>query len=509
MSTAPRSFNRNDLPNAYRSSGSDSPRPSGLSGTDAIDGPRRFTLWMGVIAMCCVVAIGISGYLTWASMTSSKIAGCGSGSLFDCSHVTNSKWSTFAGMPVSVLAIGSYLSLATALLMAVFQTSIAVKRLAWTAVLTFALSAALAAIWFVGLQWLVLEHFCQYCLVAHACGIIAAVVAIWKVPNSFTLLKISAPIAMTGIAILVTGQIYQPEPQKFRIETFEPAPASIETFDAPFAAPTEDSQNEIFEAPVVSRFQSNLRHALATQPAIANLLSNWITPDRIAVAVRPVMAMIAVTSPLQSNAKVVAEKKGSAQKSQRRTVGINGGAIKLDVTQWPLNGSVDAKHIYVEMLDYNCPNCRKTHQAINGAKTLLGDDVAVLILPIPLNTSCNTAVTKTDPKFIESCDIAKLAIAVWRVAPNAFGQFHDAMFAGAEPYTLSQANALAQTMVDPGKLQTELASGIPEKYIASMVQLYQRTGKGGVPKLLFPGTTIVGEFSSSQSLADVIRQQTK
>ena len=123
-------------------------------------------LWVGILTMCCVIAIGVSGYLTYATLTSSKIAGCG-GNLFDCSHVTNSKWSTWLGIPVSIMAIGSYLALSTALIVALSVGSAKVRNLAWTAVSTFAIAAGLAALWFTGLQVFIMNHYCSYCLVAH------------------------------------------------------------------------------------------------------------------------------------------------------------------------------------------------------------------------------------------------------------------------------------------------------------------------------------------------------
>ncbi len=497
MSTAPRSLNHAEFSNGSAVSEKFENRYSDDRSPNPLSAP-----WVWVLALCCVVAIGISGYLTWASLTSSKIAGCGSGNVFDCSHVTSSKWSLWMGLPVSALAIGSYLGLATALGVAVFQTSVILKRFAWTAVALFAISAGLAAIWFTGLQVFVLKHLCSYCLTAHACGIIAALVAVWKVPNRIDVKKFATPLATVGITVLIVGQIYQPEPVKFRIETFEPAATQFETFDAPagglFEAPLESAEAAVFEAPV----------AATKRPNTINALMQLFSPEHFVSAVRPAITMLAFTSPLQSgNASNGSGAK--PKKSKRRTVGINGGTIQLDVKQWPLNGSVEARHIFVEMLDYNCPNCRKTHKAITGAKQLLNGDVSVMILPIPLNTACNSAVTKTDPKFIESCDIAKLAVAVWRTDADKFGQFHEAMFASAQPLTLAQATDLAKSLVDGAKLDAEIASRIPGRYIESMVQLYDRSGKGGVPKLMFPGTSIVGEFTSSESLADVIRQQTK
>lgn len=513
MSTAPRSLNHVDLTNPFAKSGrSKQLRSKGQSHRD------KPSPWIWVLALCCVVAIGISGYLTWTSLTSSKIAGCGSGSVFDCSHVTNSKWSLWMGLPVSALAIASYVSLGTALAFAVFSTSAWVKRLSWTAVATFSISAGLAALWFIGLQHFVLEHYCSYCLVAHSCGIIATLIAVWIIPDRMDVLKFAAPFAATGFAILIVGQVYQAEPEKFRIETFEPVPALIETFEAPgdsvfeapvfeapiFEAPVNNAGGAIFEAPVATNAAVQKSGAVAV---VARLFST----DNVLTIVRPATALLAFTSPLPplQNGQAASDSNTKAKTQDRRTVGINGGTIQLDVKQWPLNGAVDAKHIFVEMLDYNCPNCRKTHKAVTGAKKLLNDDVSVMILPIPLNTACNSAVTKTDSKFVESCDIAKLAIAVWRVDAEKFCEFHEAMFSGENAPTLAEATAMAKSMVDPVKLDAEIASGIPAKYISSMVQLYVRSGKGGVPKLMFPGTSIVGEFTSAESLVDVIKQQTK
>ena len=512
MSTAPHRLDRVELSNPYAT--------AGRSNQPEIDSEDNKTLkvWVWMLAICCVVAIGISGYLTWVSFTSSKIAGCGGG-VFDCSHVTNSKWSMWMGLPVSLLAIGSYLSLATALVFALLQGSPAVKRCAWTAVAIFALSAGLAAVWFIGLQHFVLEHYCSYCLVAHACGIVAAGIAVWKIPNSKSVLKFAAPVAAIGIAVLVTGQIYQSEPEKFRFETFEAVPFVNETFDAPFLDPTENasegsdvSEGAVFEAPVV----------WTEKVEATRIMASLFSAKSIAALVRPATAMLALTSPLQSGnsgtagsgAKAVSDQKSETKKPQtkskkRRTVGINGGTIKLDVAQWPLSGSVDAKHVFVEMLDYNCPNCRKTHKAVSGAKQILNGDVSVMVLPIPLNTACNRAVTTTHEKFVESCDIAKLAIAVWRVDQVKFREFHEAMFADEQPPTYAQATVIAKSIVDSAKLEDELASGIPGKFVSSMVQLYEKSGKGTVPKLMFPGTSIVGEFTSAEALADVIKQQAK
>jgi hypothetical protein len=40
-----------------------------------------------------------------------------------------------------------------------------------------------------------------------------------------------------------------------------------------------------------------------------------------------------------------------------------------------------------------------------------------------------------------------------------------------------------------------------------MVELYKLAGKGNVPKLIFPSTTVVGEFTSGDSLVEIIKNR--
>ena len=206
---------------------------------------------------------------------------------------------------------------------------------------------------------------------------------------------------------------------------------------------------------------------------------------------------------------VAAKPATPAAQAERRLVAINGGTVKLDVSQWPLSGSPSAKYIFVEMFDYSCPHCRHTHAAIKGASTSLSGDMAVVVLPIPLNANCNNSIQVTNPTFNESCEVSKLAVAVWRIDPVKFTKFHNWMFEGETAPTYAAAKAHADTLVDSQKLDTEIASGVPAQYIAKTVELYKRAGSGNVPKLIFPTTSVVGEFTSAEGLVEIIKQQIK
>jgi protein-disulfide isomerase len=211
----------------------------------------------------------------------------------------------------------------------------------------------------------------------------------------------------------------------------------------------------------------------------------------------------------QKNSESTSATAGTKDKAKRRLVSMNGGSVRLDIAQWPLVGSLNAKYVFVEMFDYSCSHCRKTHWAIKGAAEKLGGDLAVVVLPVPLNASCNNSVKVTSSQFIESCEIAELAVSVWRIDATKFAAFHNWMFAGDKAPTFAKAKAHAETLINEEKLVAELSSKVPSQYIAKNVELYKRAGSGNVPKLIFPRTTIVGEFTSIDALVDVILRETK
>jgi uncharacterized membrane protein/protein-disulfide isomerase len=188
---------------------------------------------------------------------------------------------------------------------------------------------------------------------------------------------------------------------------------------------------------------------------------------------------------------------------ERRLLTFAGSRFTLDIKQWPLLGKTDAKYVFVEMFDYTCPHCRNTHRAISGAQKQYGSDLAIFALPVPLENACNPTATRGGHPG--ACEMAKIAIAVWRLDPEKFQTFHDWMFQGQR--TVSTARAFAETLVDKERLKTELSSDVPGQYISRHVSLYQRVGAGQVPKLIFPNTTMQGEVNSAATLCNTIQSE--
>jgi len=198
---------------------------------------------------------------------------------------------------------------------------------------------------------------------------------------------------------------------------------------------------------------------------------------------------------------------GGKKSPVRRLVTVSGNQITLDVRQWPLLGKPEARYIFVEMFDYTCPYCRATHQALRGAMERYGDDLAIVALPVPLDGACNRAVTSAIPQHAEACEIAKLAVAVWRVDRKRFTQFHSWLFESAQRRTADEARRYAAELVGENAIAQELSRPYAGMYIARHVELYESVGSGSLPKLLFPRTTTVGAVESTSTLIDMIQRE--
>ena len=188
---------------------------------------------------------------------------------------------------------------------------------------------------------------------------------------------------------------------------------------------------------------------------------------------------------------------------ERKLITVAGNRITLDVKQWPLLGHADAQYVFVEMFDYTCPHCRNTHHAIKGAFENYGDKLAILALPVPLERACNDAASGGG--HAGSCDLAKISIAVWRVSPEKFHEFHDWMFETTRSAT--SARAQAEKLVGAEKFRKEYGSKIPSEYVKRHVDLYKKVGQGSVPKLLFPKSTINGEINSKSTMVSTIERE--
>ena len=105
------------------------------------------------------VACAMSVILLWESLKGSGLPGCSEGS--GCDAVTRSRWAKWGNIPVAIPGVGLYLMIFVAALFTLPAFD-SLHRVGWTILLPGALMAAGAALWFLGLQGLIIRRICPY-----------------------------------------------------------------------------------------------------------------------------------------------------------------------------------------------------------------------------------------------------------------------------------------------------------------------------------------------------------
>lgn len=190
---------------------------------------------------------------------------------------------------------------------------------------------------------------------------------------------------------------------------------------------------------------------------------------------------------------------------KKRLVRYPGADVNLNVANWPILGSDQAPHVVVELFDYTCPYCRTMHKHITVARERFGDQVAFIVMPVPLSRECNPTVRNTSPDHADACEIARLALGVWRCDANAFPPYHEWLMAGDHARTAAEARQHAETLVDAAKLRETLAKPLLSQFISRHVALYKRSGEGTLPKLLTERVTVRGKMDSADTLCRTLK----
>src|SRR4051812_23528212 len=146
-------------------------RSRSISAEPAFAAPIRWTL-----VVLAWIAFSVAGYLAFHSVTGTSVAGCGMGSANGCDVVLTSSWSKLLGVPVAVLGLAVYASLASLGLLLGLRKEPANQWIT-TAFVMLAIVAGGASAWFIGVQIFALGRYCKFCLAADTTGIVLAILA--------------------------------------------------------------------------------------------------------------------------------------------------------------------------------------------------------------------------------------------------------------------------------------------------------------------------------------------
>ena len=189
----------------------------------------------------------------------------------------------------------------------------------------------------------------------------------------------------------------------------------------------------------------------------------------------------------------------------------------LDVREAPVLGSEDAAYRINLMFDYQCSHCRKIHFAAKEI-TESRPDIAFVLVPCPLSYACNPYVPASGAdRFAGSCDLARLALAVWLADPAKFAGFDEWLFTADDPakgwYPRSVEDATlraAQLLGGDAQLSEALRNAATDAILSRSFELFGRTtmqGKSGIPRLVYRSQWVIPEVDDAAGLMEILAKE--
>jgi len=491
-----------------------------------------------------LTALLISGYLAGISLSQDvATAGCGGVGFFDCESVLGSRWATWFGLPVGVPAVAVYAGILAAAILIDPRFSPVLRERAWQALILLAVPAAGAGLWFTGLLIFQSDATCPYCLGVHACGLVVAGLVLaggpigaahaerqWVHALGATAGARQAPaqvavsartalelglVGVVGVAVLVLGQWLAPPPQNYRIE--EPPEVALEgPPDEPFSFPDVSDVLKVPEEGSDNPGDGGTSPALPPEEPAAIGPNDLVEPEApppggnhaSTGGVSPVGAGNPVEEPSPGSGADPVEPTPPEERPPRQEILVLNDKVRLDTSRYPVLGHPGAEHVVVDLFDYTCKHCRKLHHQLTEARQRYGDRMAVMVAPVPMNTACNDFVTGNHPDHRLACHYAKLALAVWRLAPGKFEEFHEWLLGSdALPAWEESVDHAAELVGGKNVLATQFTGEEVSRMIRNNTLLYRWSGAGQIPKLLIGSAVLVGETRTTHELCSVLESR--
>jgi uncharacterized membrane protein/protein-disulfide isomerase len=235
-----------------------------------------------------------------------------------------------------------------------------------------------------------------------------------------------------------------------------------------------------------------------------------VSPVAFGVAATAALAVVQMAFPGKGPAvaRLPAGEDYDSGPGPERIVAVLDGKLTAQVEEVPSIGPSDAPHVLVMLFDYCCPHCRRTHGDLMAALDQYPHQFTVLLLPTPLDAECNPGQAETEPRFEEACELARLALAVWRADRSKFAEFDAWLFEPEQPRTAADATQQAEQLVGASRLKAAIQDPWIEQRIASDVEAYIASEANQIPVLLSPGMPgVVGRTSDREELFSLLEKE--
>jgi len=188
---------------------------------------------------------------------------------------------------------------------------------------------------------------------------------------------------------------------------------------------------------------------------------------------------------------------------------FGGGAIRISNDEAPIYGNPEAEFVFLELFDYTCDSCRELAPMLVEARERYGDQLAVVLVPCPLERKCNP-YTQSDPMAHENaCDYARCALTVWLASPDLFEEFHEWLLLSDPMPTIAAARGRGESLVGSDTYDRFDDDERIDRLITLASNLYRQQQQATMPKLISGEQQISGVPRSSAALFEALEQISK
>jgi uncharacterized membrane protein len=136
-----------------------------------------WALW--VTLPLCIVGVAVSTYLTITHFDPLALH-CSQNGFLDCAAVTTSKYSYVLGIPVAFLGLGQYVVMTALCTPWAWRSQ---RREVHLARLVLACVGMAFVLWLLAVEFLILDHICEYCSVVHVVTFVLFICMVLTIPR--------------------------------------------------------------------------------------------------------------------------------------------------------------------------------------------------------------------------------------------------------------------------------------------------------------------------------------
>jgi hypothetical protein len=185
--------------------------------------------------------------------------------------------------------------------------------------------------------------------------------------------------------------------------------------------------------------------------------------------------------------------------------------FQFDLRDVPLIGSAEAPCAMLSLFDYTCHHCRLMHRLLMEAHRAFSNRLAIVSLPMPLDSTCNYNVKRTPPSHTNACQYAQLGLLVWRANKEKQPLFDDYIFTGEKPPVFADALAYARRLVGTEAFEKSARDPWIAQQLTRSISIYAtnylHVRNGSMPQLMINTNLTAGSLDTRDDLFRILDKQ--